>query len=229
MNATTLDLPQYAAQAGRLQLTRTDGTDAAMPASGPTSWWADGTTSYVLHFRSGHVHGWTIADETDTVIQAVDSLRAGEEISGDRLRHALRDVRRLRTRLAALESELILYAREDGSTSYPRLSLRDVAEEVGVHHTTVAERHTRMVTGEHAAWRPWLVQDTPRADMYQAPGYARRVDVTAWDRGQDPAARLCSEAHADGVTGCGRPHGHHAVPDDIGHQDHDGRRWAITR
>ncbi|WP_371634496.1 hypothetical protein OG693_39855 [Streptomyces sp. NBC_01259] len=167
MTTNALDLPQYAAQAGRLQLTRADGVGHAMPPSGPTTWWADGTTSYVLHFRGGQAHGWTIADEADTVIRAVDSLRAGEEISGDRLEHALQDVRRLRTRLAALESELILYAREKGENGRAHMNLREVAEGLGIHHTTVAERQARMEAGEHAAWRNWLVQDTPRADMYQ--------------------------------------------------------------
>ncbi|MFB7484829.1 AsnC family protein [Streptomyces anulatus] len=169
MDTNPLDFPQYAHRAGRLQLTRTDGVGHAMPPSGPTTWWDNRTTSFVLNFRSAKVHGETIADETDTVIQAVDSLRAGEEISANRLRDALQDVRRLRTRLAALESELILYARETGEDGRKRLPLRDVAEELGIHHTTVAERHARMEAGEHAGWRHWLVQDTAREAMYQEP------------------------------------------------------------
>lgn len=155
---------QHAAHAGRITLTHADTTpdDAIGGASGATTWWQDGTASYVLHFRSGALHGWTLADETDTAIQAVDSLRAGEFMSGERLWAALRDVRRLRTRLEALEAELMLTAREDT----PRMSLREIGEATRLHHTTVAERVERMRSGEHAAWRHWLVQGTPRADLY---------------------------------------------------------------
>ncbi|MFH0246551.1 hypothetical protein ACGRHY_29945 [Streptomyces sp. HK10] len=169
MTRVHTDEPQYAAHNGRISLRHAD-TEAKLPPNGATTWWADGTTSYVLNFRSGHVHGWTIADEADTVIQAVDSLRAGEEISGDRLWHALQDVRRLRTRLEAVEAELILYARENGTDGRPRMPLREIGENLGLHHTTVAERHGRLAAGEHAPWRHWLVQGTARADMYGGTG-----------------------------------------------------------
>lgn len=226
---TDMTAPQYAAQMGRIRLAHADTEPhPQLPTNGPTTWWADGTTSYVLHFRSGHVHGWTLADETDTVIQAVDSIRAGEDMSPDRLSNALRDVRRMRTRLEAVEAELILYARENGAQGRPRLSLREIGEELELHHTTVSERHGRLVAGESARWRNWLVQHTARAEMYGAPDTVQpvRVNVTAWDRGQDQGAPLCGELHADGTTACGRPAFHQAVPDDdTGHQDHDGRRW----
>lgn len=160
--------PRHAAHVGRITLTHAD-TEPNEPIggrSGATTWWADGTTSYVLHFTSGHVHGWTMADEADTAIQAVDSLRDGEHMSGDRLWAALRDVRRLRTRLEALEGELILYAREEAKEGRARMSLREIGEVTQTHHTTVAERVDRMTRGAHASFRPWLVQGTPRADMH---------------------------------------------------------------
>lgn len=164
---TTSSVPQYAAHADRITLTHADTERHPLHgASGATTWWADGTTSYVVHFRSGHTHGWTMADETDTAVQAVDSLREGEEISPDRLASALRDVRRLRTRLEALEAELILYAREDGAQGRPRLTLQAIGSELNTHHSTVAERHGRLARGDAPEWRHWLVQGTPRAEMY---------------------------------------------------------------
>ncbi|MEU6696148.1 hypothetical protein ABZ927_39090 [Streptomyces massasporeus] len=161
-------VPQHAAHAGRITLAHADTiVDPRLGSSGATTWWADGTTSYVLNFRSGHAHGWTMADETDTAIQAVDSLRMGEDISPDRLHAALRDVRRLRTRLEALESELVLYARETGVDGRPKLSLREIGEATQTHHTTVDERVRRARSGEGtAAWRNWLVQGTYRARQY---------------------------------------------------------------
>lgn len=167
-NTTAADLPQHAAHSGRIGLTHADTVpDVRLGGqNGATTWWQDGTTSYVLHFRSGHVHGWTMADETDTAIQAVDSLRAGEEMNGDRLWAALRDVRRLRTRLEALESELVLYAREEGPEGRPRMPLREIGEVTQTHHTTVAERVDRMRAGQHAPWRNWLVQHTDREALY---------------------------------------------------------------
>ena len=165
---TTSSVPQHAAHAGRITLTHADTSpDTRIGGQdGATTWWLDGTTSYVVHFRSGQVHGWTMADETDTAVQAVDSLREGEEMNGDRLWAALRDVRRLRTRLEALESELVLYAREDGPTGRPRMSLREIGEATQTHHTTVDERVRRARGGDVAEWRNWLVQGTPRADLY---------------------------------------------------------------
>ncbi|MFE5809439.1 hypothetical protein [Streptomyces sp. NPDC056491] len=156
--------PQYAHHKGRMKLEHRD--TEAREVNGATTWWEDGTTSYVLHFRTGQVHGWTLADETDTAIQALDSLRLGEEISGDRLWSALRDIRRLRTRLEALEGELVLYAREDGPQGTPRMPLREIGEVTQTHHTTVAERVQRMKGGEFPAWRHWLVQGTDRDETY---------------------------------------------------------------
>lgn len=161
-------IPQYAHHAGRITLAHADTApdERIGGRNGATTWWQDGTTSYVVHFRSGHTHGWSMADETDTAVQAVDSLREGEDMNGDRLWAALRDVRRLRTRLEALEAELVLYAREDGPQGRPRMSLREIGEVTQTHHTTVAERVDRMRSGQHAPWRNWLVQGTPRAALY---------------------------------------------------------------
>lgn len=168
-NATpAAELPQYAHHVGRITLTHADTEPETRLGgrNGATTWWADGTTSYVLHFRSGHVHGWTMADETDTAIQALDSLRAGEEMNGERLWAALRDVRRLRNRLEALEAELILYAREDGPEGRPRMPLREIGEVTSTHHTTVAERVERMRAGAHPEFRHWAVQNTDRTALY---------------------------------------------------------------
>ncbi|WP_371749329.1 hypothetical protein [Streptomyces sp. NBC_00280] len=160
-------VPQYAAHADRIMLAHADTqVHPQLGASGATTYWADGTTSYVVHFRSGQVHGWTMADETDTAVQAVDSLREGENMGGERLWAALRDVRRLRTRLEALESELVLYAREDGPQGRPRMTLQEIGEATQTHHTTVSERVQRAHRGDVAEWRHWLVQGTPRLALY---------------------------------------------------------------
>lgn len=160
-------VPHFAAHANRITLAHADTEPhPQMPPNGATTWWADGTTSYVVHFRSGHVHGWTMADETDTAVQALESLRMGEFMNGERLWAALRDVRRLRTRLEALESELILYARETGTDGRPMMSLREIGEVTQTHHSSVAERVDRMRAGTHAPWRHWLVQGTYRENLY---------------------------------------------------------------
>lgn len=178
----SIPAPQHAAHGGRITLTHADTApdDRIGGRSGATTWWLDGTTSYVLHFRSGQVHGWTMADETDTAIQALDSLRAGENMSPDRLWAALRDVRRLRSRLEALENELTLYARENGLQGRPRMALREIGTAAGLHHTTVAERVARAHAGEHAPWRPWLVQGTNRADLYHGNPTAIRTEPIKW-------------------------------------------------
>lgn len=161
--------PHLAAHFGRITLTHADTApdERIGGQNGATTWWQDGTTSYVVHFRSGQVHGWTMADETDTAVQALESLREGEDMSGERLWAALRDIRRLRTRLEALESELVLYAREDGPDGRPRMSLREIGEATQTHHSTVDERVRRARKGEGTAeWRHWLVQGTPRLALY---------------------------------------------------------------
>ncbi|MEU6235408.1 hypothetical protein [Kitasatospora sp. NPDC047058] len=133
--------------------------------SGATTWWPDGTTSYVLHFKGPH-SVWTIADEADTVIKAVEDLHSGEEMSKSLLQSRLRDTRRLLTRLNAIEEELLLYAREAGPDGEPRLSWREIGEEMGLHFTTARERHKRAASGQGAPCRHWLVQHTHRDQMY---------------------------------------------------------------
>lgn len=165
---------------GDIELVRTDGVDFADHSpiqKGAVAHWADGSTSYLLHTRTGHVHGYTLADETDTVIQFVDRVRLGEDIEPDSMAKALEDIRRLRTRLDAIENEAILVAREysahterertaGGTRQKSRLTVQQVAEGLGLDHSTVVERHQRMSGGRHAAWRQWLVQGTPRATFY---------------------------------------------------------------
>lgn len=135
-------------------------------ASGPMAWWNDGVTTYVLRFKGSHAIEHTVADEADTVLGAIEELRNGGEMEPEFLRTALRDVRRLQTRLSAVADELLLYAREDAPNGRPRLSFRAIAEETQQHFTTVAERYGRVAGGEFATWRHWLVQHTPRDGAY---------------------------------------------------------------
>jgi hypothetical protein len=135
-------------------------------ASGPMAWWNDGLTTYVLRFKGSHAIEHTVADEADTVIGAIEELRNGGEMKPEFLATALRDVRRLQTRLAAVADELLLYAREESPDGKPRLSYRAIGDETGQHFTTVAERHGRVSSGEFATWRHWLVQHTPREGAY---------------------------------------------------------------
>lgn len=175
---------KHAHHMGAIELVRTDGVELDERLGGQNgahAFWDDGTTSYVLHTRSGHVHGWTIADEADTVIQIVDAMRAGEDVTPEQMSHALRDIRRLRTRLEAIENEAILYAREysahtkrekvpgGGSRQKPRLNVTEIADELGLDHSTVVERHQKMTAGRHAQWRYWLVQGTERVGSYNDP------------------------------------------------------------
>jgi hypothetical protein len=210
----SIPAPEHAAHGGRITLTHADTApdDRIGGRSGATTWWQDGTTSYVLHFRSGQVHGWTVADETDTAIQALDSLRTGENMSADRLWAALRDVRRLRSRLEALEAELTLYAREKGPQGRPRMALREIGEAAGLHHSTVAERVERAHVGEHAPWRHWLVQGTDRAALYVGDHTPAAVGDDQAERdgasGLDEAACTCSApagygSHDDGCAAYG--------------------------
>jgi hypothetical protein len=151
------------------------------------TYWPDGITTCVLSWRGGHIVQ-LIADEADTVIGAMEALRSGEEMSRDRLAYALRDTRRLMLRLTAVQEELMLYAREEGADGEPRMTWKEIGDEVGQHLTSVRERHQRAATGHGAAWRNWLVQETPRARMYPTDGRPAVVTGTvepaedsAWD------------------------------------------------
>ncbi|GAA2815595.1 hypothetical protein GCM10010441_45290 [Kitasatospora paracochleata] len=132
---------------------------------GPTSWWPDGTTSYLLHF-AGPRSSWQVADETDTVLTAVDTLNSGEEMSKQALQNALRDTRRLLSHINAIEEELLLYSREAGPNGKVRLSWREIGDEMGLHFTSARDRHTRVASGKGSSQRNWLVQRTRREHMY---------------------------------------------------------------
>lgn len=167
---------RHAHHNGDIELVRTDGVDFANHSpkqNGAVAHWADGSTSYLLHSRSGQVHGYTLADEMDTVIQFVDRMRLDEEITPDSMAKALEDIRRLRLRLDAIEGEAILVARESVADNAgrvkrrkPRLTFQEIAGELGLDHSTVIERHKKMTRGEHSVWRPWLVQGTDRDTAY---------------------------------------------------------------
>jgi hypothetical protein len=130
--------------------------------AGPTAYWPDGTTSYVLHFNGGHI-AWTVAEEADTALAAVDAIRSGEEISKELLRAYLRGVRSLEARMTALKEELLLYARETGPDGKTRLTFQDLGIALGQHRSTVAERHQRILDGHPAERRHWLTHETDRA------------------------------------------------------------------
>ncbi|MEU5547160.1 hypothetical protein AB0G85_33090 [Streptomyces sioyaensis] len=147
------------------QLTVERPGTAQESANGPTAYWQDGTTTYVLHFAGGHI-SWTVADEADTALGALEAIREGEEIDKYRLQTYIRDVRRLEMRMTALKEELMLYAREEGPDGEPRLSWGELGDELRQHRTTAAERHRRILAGDTAAWRNWLTQHTERARLY---------------------------------------------------------------
>ncbi|GHH54881.1 hypothetical protein [Streptomyces candidus] len=156
--------------------TRTPATTVMEPTelAGPTVFWPDSTTSYLLHFKGGHI-SWTVADEADTALRALEALRDGEEIDPGTLRAYLRDVRKLETRMTALKEELLLFARESGPSGRARLPFRDIGEELGQHHSTVIERHKRILDGDTAQWRSWLAQHTARAALYANGGELPRA------------------------------------------------------
>ncbi|MEU6618591.1 hypothetical protein [Streptomyces parvus] len=179
--------------------TRAPATTVMAPKEldGPTAFWPDGTTSYILHFKGGQVTSWTVADETDTALRALEDLRWGGEIAPDVLRKYLFDVRQLETRITALKEELVLLAREPGPNGRPRLSYRDIGAELGQHHSTVAERHQRILDGDTARWRGWLTQHTERAAMYdnggelpRTPQPEREHETHVYDSQEEPGKVL---------------------------------------
>ncbi|KUF20138.1 hypothetical protein [Streptomyces silvensis] len=168
--------------------------------AGPTAYWPDGTTSYVLHFKGGDT-SWIVADEADTALRALEALRAGEEITQGALQTYLSHVRRLETRMTALKEELLLFAREPGPNGRSRLTFRDIGDELRQHHSTVAERHHRILDGDTAQWRPWLTQCTERAAMYanggelpRTPQHQREHETGVYDSQEESGkvlARCC--------------------------------------
>ncbi|WP_432138605.1 hypothetical protein [Streptomyces sp. bgisy154] len=137
--------------------------------AGPTVSWPDGTTSYVLTFKGGS-SSWTIADETETAVAALEAIQSGEEIGKELLQAYTRGVRQLEMRLTALKEELLLYARESGPSGKARLTFRELGDELRQHRSTVAERHQRIVDGDTADWRRWVTQNTERATLYSNGG-----------------------------------------------------------
>ncbi|MET8822541.1 hypothetical protein [Streptomyces rochei] len=147
------------------------GADLMEPTrvAGPTVYWPDGTTSYVLSFTRGH-ESWTVADEAETAVSALEAIRGDEEIERSLLQAYLRGVRQLEMRMTALKEELLLYAREAGENGRSRLTFRELGDELRQHHSTVAERHQRILDGDTAAWRHWVTQGTGRATLYSNGG-----------------------------------------------------------
>ncbi|WP_405935307.1 hypothetical protein OG495_37105 (plasmid) [Streptomyces longwoodensis] len=130
---------------------------------GRTAYWPDGVRTYTLAYH-GSKQG-QIADEADTAILAMDAIQSGEPLEQKLIRDGLRDIRRLKQRLAAIEEELMLAAREGDHRD--RMSFRDLGEAIGQHHTTVKERYDRLaVEGRTHPLRRWLTERTPRADLY---------------------------------------------------------------
>ncbi len=198
-----------------------------MELDGPTAFWPDGTTSYLLHFKGGQATSWTFADEADTALRALEALRAGEEITPDELRAYLCHLRQMETRITALREELVLFAREPGPNGRARLPFREIGEELGQHHTTVAERHQRIVDGDTARWRSWLTQGTERAGMYANGGdfplapQARRTHETHVYDSQDEAGKVLARcrcgwsgtAGTNVVAAARQGHAHEDDPD----------------
>ncbi|GHH25718.1 hypothetical protein [Streptomyces rubradiris] len=167
--------------------TMTPATVVMEPDSvaGPTAYWPDGATSYILAFKGG-LPSWTIADEAETAIAALEALQSGQEIDKELLQAYLRGVRRLEMRLTAIKEELLLYARETGPDGKARLTFRELGEELSQHYSTVAERHQRIVDGDSADWRHWVTQHTERATFYT-------------NGGEPPQPPQSQRAHETGV------------------------------
>jgi hypothetical protein len=131
-------------------------------SDGRSVYWPDGVSTYTI----AH-HGkkqWQIPDEADTAVVAMDAIQSGG-VSPRLMWEGLRDIRRLKDRLAAIEQELLLMAREpvDGR---PTMSWRELGESMELHPTKVEELHDRVAAGDFHLYRNWLVENTPRADRY---------------------------------------------------------------
>ena len=132
--------------------------------------WDDGRQTYTLQWGAGAynvVHGFQTADRADTLIMAIEAIRHDRAKLSDPsfLRMALREGRRLRKMIEAIEDQLISAARQPSeSTGEALLSWREIGDELDVHFTTVKERAGRLERGERAQWHRWLVQDSPADD-----------------------------------------------------------------
>jgi hypothetical protein len=126
------------------------------------AYWPDGVSTYTVAFHGERQQ--QIVDEADTAVLAMDAIQTGG-VSPKLMWEGLRDIRRLKNRLAAIEQELLLMAREpvDGR---PTISWRELGEAMGRDHTTVKELHDRVAAGGTHSFRRWLTENTPRADNY---------------------------------------------------------------
>jgi len=96
----------------------------------------------------------------------MDAIQSGDRTLGEEFIYAkLRDIRRLKQRLTAIEEELLLMVRKPDDAG-GTVSWRDLGEGLGRHHTTVKERHNRIAAGDAHSSRHWLTENTPRADLY---------------------------------------------------------------
>jgi hypothetical protein len=120
-------------------------------------------------------------DAVGRTLATLDAIRAGAEMGPATTVSALLDVRTLRGYLEALEAELILYGREPSATGRPRVTLRDIAGALQLHHSTVAERHVRLVSGDVPADRAWLISGTAR-EQAPAPAAQPPTDCIACGR-----------------------------------------------
>ncbi len=133
---------------------------------GPYTFWDDERQTYVLAWGAGafpHAVGFALADWADSLLKAVEAIRADPAKLADAgfVRRSLHDGRQLRQAIEAVEDELLRAARAaTGEGGEALLSWRQIGGELGVHHTTVMERHTRLLAGESAARRGWLMQGT---------------------------------------------------------------------
>ncbi|MET7621774.1 hypothetical protein [Streptomyces sp. NPDC005408] len=131
--------------------------------SGRLAHWNDGVSTYTLAFHGGKQQ--QIAGEANTAILAMDAIQSEEPLQQKLIWDGLRDIRRLKNRLAAIEEELLLIAREPADARN-KMSWRELGEGIGQHHTTVKERHDRIAGGGTHDFRPWLTENTARADRY---------------------------------------------------------------
>ncbi|MBF6333576.1 hypothetical protein [Nocardia transvalensis] len=132
--------------------------------------WDDGRTTKTLQWATAAgTPAWDVANWADTAIEVIEAVRVDD--SRDKLsdrgfvRDAMRDVRRLRTALAALEDELLRAARADHG-GRPLLSWREIGRDLLVHHSTVSARYERLEAGETAEYHKWLEKGTGPADTW---------------------------------------------------------------
>jgi hypothetical protein len=148
--------------------------------TGTYAGWDDDRATYTLQWgpaAGGLFYGWSMADEADTAIEALEAIRADDERLTDPafLGVAIEHTHQLRERLDAIEEELLRRARAAGENGGPALSWRELGSRTGQHHTTISGRLKRSDAGQHAARRDWLLQDR---DSTQPDPLMIRLDLT---------------------------------------------------